>query len=363
MTVETGQGERILVTGGAGFIGSALVRFLLTETAARVANLDKLTYAGNPESLADVAGSPRYSFHRVDIGDGPALRAVFTAFRPTAVMHLAAESHVDRSIDAPAEFIATNVVGTCVLLEAAREYWAGLDPTARAAFRFHHVSTDEVYGDLAPDAAPFTEATPYAPSSPYAASKAGSDHLVRAWGRTYGLPVVVSNCSNNYGPRQFPEKLIPHMILNALAGRPLPVYGDGAQVRDWLHVDDHARALYRVLTRGRVGETYAIGGHNEQRNRTVVETICDLLEELAPTKPPGVVRYRDLITRVDDRPGHDRRYAIDAGKIERELGWVPQETFASGLRKTLCWYLDNRDWWQRVLSGAYRLERLGDRGL
>lgn len=354
---------RILVTGGAGFIGSALVRLLLTETGARVANLDRLTYAGNLESLADLAGSPRYSLHCVDICDGPALRAVFASFRPTAVMHLAAESHVDRSIDAPAEFIATNVLGTGVLLEAAREYWAGLDAAAGAAFRFHHVSTDEVYGDLAPDAAPFTETTPYAPSSPYAASKAGSDHLVRAWGRTYGLPVLVSNCSNNYGPRQFPEKLIPHMILNALAGRPLPVYGDGAQVRDWLYVDDHARALVQVLTRGRVGETYVIGGHNEQRNLTVVEAICDLLEELAPDRPQGVANYRDLITRVGDRPGHDRRYAIDASRIASELGWVPQETFATGLRKTLRWYLDNRGWWQRVLSGAYRLERLGERRL
>jgi len=351
--------RRLLVTGGAGFIGSALVRWLLAETGAEVANLDKLTYAGNPDSLAEVAALPRYRFYRVDICDRAALRAIFAEFRPDAVLHLAAESHVDRSIDDPAGFVATNVLGTCQLLEAAREYWSGLDAQARAAFRFHHVSTDEVFGDLAPGAPPFCEATPYAPSSPYAASKAGSDHLVRAWGRTYGLPVVLSNCSNNYGPRQFPEKLIPHLILNALAGRPLPIYGDGAQVRDWLYVEDHVRALHLVLTRGQVGATYTIGGGGELTNLEVVEKLCALLGELVPDRPAGVADYRDLIQFVRDRPGHDRRYAIDAGRIRRELGWRPREDFTSGLRKTLVWYLEHRDWWQRVLSGAYRLERLG----
>jgi dTDP-glucose 4,6-dehydratase len=358
---DAAPARRILVTGGAGFIGSALVRLLLTETDAQVANVDKLTYAGNPESLADLtaAAGARYRFHRVDICARDTLTSVLAEFQPDAVMHLAAESHVDRSIDGPDAFLATNLLGTGTLLEVVRAYWGKLDTAARAAFRFHHVSTDEVFGDLAPGAPPFCETTPYAPSSPYAASKAGSDHLVRAWGRTYGLPVVLSNCSNNYGPRQFPEKLIPHMILNALAGRPLPIYGDGAQIRDWLHVEDHARALYLVLRCGRVGETYLIGGASELSNLQVVEMLCELLEELAPVKPAGVARYRELITFVRDRPGHDRRYAIDAGKIRHELGWVPRETFASGLRKTLVWYLEHRDWWQRVLSGAYRLERLG----
>jgi dTDP-glucose 4,6-dehydratase len=351
--------SRILVTGGAGFIGSAVVRHLIQNTLQEVANLDKLTYAGNLESLAAVADSPRYHFYRVDIGDAAALDHVFAEFRPDAVMHLAAESHVDRSIDGPADFIQTNIVGTYTLLEAARRYWNGVAPEAKAAFRFHHISTDEVYGDLEGTDGLFTETTPYAPSSPYSASKASSDHLVRAWQRTYGLPVLVTNCSNNYGPYHFPEKLIPHMILNALAGKPLPVYGDGAQIRDWLFVEDHARALVEVVTRGAVGETYNIGGHNEKRNLEVVEIICALLEELAPNKPAGVAHYRDLITFVKDRPGHDLRYAIDASKIERELGWVPQESFESGLRKTVQWYLDNRDWWQRVLSGDYRLGRLG----
>ena len=357
----TALAQRILVTGGAGFIGSALVRLLLSETDAQVANLDKLTYAGNPESLADAVAQAgtRYHFYPVDICDRAAVRAALAEFRPDAVMHLAAESHVDRSIDGPEAFLTTNVLGTGTLLEAVREYWRELDASDREAFRFHHISTDEVFGDLDADAPPFCETTPYAPNSPYAASKAGSDHLVRAWGRTYGLPVVLSNCSNNYGPRQFPEKLIPHIVLNALAGRPLPVYGDGAQVRDWLHVEDHVRALLLVLGRGRVGETYVIGGGNEQSNLAVVETICELLEDLAPGKPAGIARYRELITFVRDRPGHDRRYAIDASKIRGELGWRPQETFASGLRKTLVWYLEHRDWWQRVLSGAYRLERLG----
>jgi len=353
--------DRIIVTGGAGFIGSAVVRHLVESTASEVANVDKLTYAGNLESLVSVAGSPRYRFYQVDICDAPALEKVLAEFRPTAVMHLAAESHVDRSIDGPAAFIETNIVGTYTLLEVVRRYWSALPDGERAAFRFHHISTDEVYGDLEGMDDLFTETTSYAPSSPYSASKASSDHLVRAWQRTYGLPVLVTNCSNNYGPYHFPEKLIPHVILNALAGKPLPVYGDGSQIRDWLFVEDHARALVEVVTRGLVGETYNIGGHNEKRNLEVVQTICDLLDELVPrTDDRGQGRsYRELITFVKDRPGHDQRYAIDASKIQRELGWVPQESFESGIRKTVQWYLSNRDWWQRVLSGAYQLDRLG----
>ena len=350
--------KTLLVTGGAGFIGSALVRHLLAETDWTVVNLDKLTYAGNLDSLPGLLGQPRHRFEQVDICDRPEVERVFREHRPDAVMHLAAESHVDRSIDGPADFIQTNVVGTSVLLEVARGYWNELEGEARARFRFHHVSTDEVYGDLGPEGF-FTEETPYHPNSPYSASKAGSDHLVRAWHRTYGLPVLVTNCSNNYGPYQFPEKLIPLMILNALAGKPLPVYGRGNQVRDWLYVEDHVRALLGVLEAGRVGETYNIGGHNEKTNLEVVQRICAILEEKAPRHPDGVNSYAELITHVTDRPGHDKRYAIDAGKIERELGWRPRETFESGLKKTVQWYLDNNAWCQRVLDSSYRGERLG----
>jgi len=351
--------KRILVTGGAGFIGSAVVRHIIEATQDSVVVVDKLTYAGNLESLAVIADSERYAFEQVDICDRVALDRVFAQYQPDVVMHLAAESHVDRSIDGPAAFIETNVVGTYTMLEAARHYWQPLDAEKKRSFRFHHISTDEVYGDLHGTDDLFTETTPYAPSSPYSASKASSDHLVRAWLRTYGLPTLVTNCSNNYGPYHFPEKLIPLVILNAVAGKPLPVYGNGAQVRDWLYVEDHARALYQVVTEGVVGETYNIGGHNERKNIEVVHTICDLLEELAPNKPQGVEKYRDLITYVKDRPGHDMRYAIDAGKIDRELGWHPQETFESGIRKTVSWYLNNETWWRRVQDGSYAGERLG----
>ncbi len=351
--------KKILVTGGAGFIGSALVRHLLAQTDATVVNVDKLTYAGNLESLPGVLGHPRHAFEQVDICDAEALRGVFARHRPDAVLHLAAETHVDRSIDGPAAFIQTNVVGTCTLLEAARVYLGTLPPERRNRFRFLHVSTDEVYGALDDDDGLFTETTPYAPNSPYAASKAASDHLARAWHRTYGLPVLITNCSNNYGPYQFPEKLIPLMILNALEGKPLPVYGQGAQVRDWLHVEDHVRALLTVLERGAVGETYNIGGDSQRRNLTVVETLCDLLETLAPEKPPHVRSYRELITHVTDRPGHDRRYAIDAAKIRSQLGWTPSVTFEAGLEATLRWYLRNHTWCERVQSGVYRRERLG----
>ena len=350
---------RILITGGAGFIGSALIRHLIQHTEHEVLNLDKLTYAGNLESLAPVADSPRYRFVHADIADSERVAANLAEFQPDAIMHLAAESHVDRSIDGPAAFIQTNIVGTYSLLESTRAYWLGLSAERKAAFRFHHISTDEVYGDLHGVDDLFTETTPYAPSSPYSASKAASDHLVRAWQRTDGLPVLISNCSNNYGPYHFPEKLIPLMILNALAGKPLPVYGNGQQVRDWLYVEDHARALLKVVSEGKVGETYNIGGHNEQKNLDVVRAICALLEELAPQKPAGIARYEDLITYAQDRPGHDLRYAIDASKIQRELGWTPQETFDSGLRKTVEWYLDNLQWCRHVQDGSYQRERLG----
>ncbi|WP_026111592.1 dTDP-glucose 4,6-dehydratase [Winslowiella toletana] len=348
---------KILVTGGAGFIGSAVIRHIIQDTLDAVVNVDKLTYAGNLESLADVAISERYAFEQVDICDHAALSEVFNRHQPDAVMHLAAESHVDRSISGPAAFIETNVVGTYTLLEVARAYWNGMDAARKAVFRFHHISTDEVYGDLphpdewqSTEELPlFTEETPYAPSSPYSSSKASSDHLVRAWLRTYGLPTLVTNCSNNYGPYHFPEKLIPLVILNALEGKPLPVYGKGDQIRDWLYVEDHARALYRVLSKGNIGETYNIGGHNEKKNLEVVETICDLLDELVPKNSA----YRQQITYVTDRPGHDRRYAIDASKISRELNWQPQETFESGIRKTVQWYLDNTVWVENVKSGNY----------
>lgn len=357
---------KILITGGAGFIGSAVVRHILQHTKDSVVNLDKLTYAGNLESLSCVTDSAdyqqRYSFEQVDICDRAALDRVLQTHQPDAIMHLAAESHVDRSIDSPASFIETNIIGTYNLLEAARSYRDNLSQARKDSFRFHHVSTDEVYGDLDDDKSLFTETTAYAPSSPYSASKASSDHLVRAWQRTYNLPVLITNCSNNYGPYHFPEKLIPHMILNALQGKPLPVYGSGNQIRDWLYVDDHARALYTVLTRGQIGETYNIGGHNEQRNIDVVEKLCELLEELAADiKPASVGRYQELITYVSDRPGHDRRYAIDSSKMAQDLNWVPAETFETGLRKTVEWYLANSMWWQRVLSGAYQLTRLGDK--
>ncbi len=343
---------KLIVTGGAGFIGSAVIRYLINETDITVINVDKLTYAGNLDSLTTVVDNPRYHFAQVDICNTSALEPVFTQFQPDAVMHLAAESHVDRSIDGPSEFINTNIIGTYTLLEVARRYWQSDAPK----FRFHHVSTDEVYGSLGKSGF-FVESTSYQPNSPYSASKAASDHLVRAWHHTYGLPVVTTNCSNNYGPYQFPEKLIPLIILNALEGNPLPVYGKGENVRDWLYVDDHARALCLVLEQGELGETYNIGGHNEMTNMEVVQTLCSILDELLPTskyKP-----HNQLIKFVTDRPGHDLRYAIDANKIANTLGWKPQETFATGLRKTVQWYLDNQKWWQRVRDGSYQGERLG----
>jgi dTDP-glucose 4,6-dehydratase len=367
---------KILVTGGAGFIGSAVVRHLINDTEHEVVNVDKLTYAGNLESLKSINSSKRYAFEQIDICNAREVKRVFEERQPDIVMHLAAESHVDRSIDGPGEFIQTNIVGTYTLLEQARDYWSQLKGSKKEDFRFHHISTDEVYGDLPhPDDVSdsstnlplFTEETAYAPSSPYSASKAASDHLVRAWNRTYGLPVLVTNCSNNYGPYHFPEKLIPLMILNALEGKPLPVYGKGNQIRDWLYVEDHARALVIVATQGKVGETYNIGGHNEKQNIEVVKTICKILDELAPTSENNKIRgrklnlksYSDLITFVADRPGHDMRYAIDAGKIQKELSWVPQETFESGIKKTVQWYLENQEWCKNVQDGSYQRERLG----
>ncbi|MBE8232825.1 MAG: dTDP-glucose 4,6-dehydratase [Endozoicomonadaceae bacterium] len=354
---------RVLLTGGAGFIGSSVVRHILSDTNHSVMNVDLLTYAGNLDSIPkELSSKPNYNFERVDICDYNSLKSVFESYKPDVVMHLAAESHVDRSIEGPDAFINTNLIGTFNMLECSRHYWSSLEDDKKEFFRFHHISTDEVYGDLVGTDDLFTEETSYAPSSPYSASKAGSDHLVRAWGRTYGLPIIVTNCSNNYGPYHFPEKLVPHIILNALHGKPLPVYGDGNQIRDWLFVEDHARALYKVVTEGVVGETYNIGGHNEKKNIDVVNTICELLEELVPSKPQGVAHYKDLITYVKDRPGHDVRYAIDATKIQQKLNWVPAETFETGMRKTVNWYLENRNWWERVLSGDYQLNRIGDKG-
>lgn len=348
---------KVLVTGGAGFIGSAVIRHIIQNTNNQVLNIDKLTYAGNLESLKEIDQHSNYEFKQIDICDTEQITAAIDAFQPNAIMHLAAESHVDRSIDGPAAFIQTNIVGTYTLLEAARKYWMGLDAEAQQNFRFHHISTDEVYGDLEGTTDLFTETTSYAPSSPYSASKASSDHLVRAWHRTYGLPVIVTNCSNNYGPYHFPEKLIPLVILNALDAKPLPVYGNGQQIRDWLFVEDHARALYKVVTDGVVGETYNIGGHNEKQNIEVVKTICKILDELKPQANGQT--YESLITFVKDRPGHDLRYAIDATKIGNELGWTPTETFETGIRKTVEWYLNNLDWCRRVQDGSYQRERLG----
>ncbi|MCC3733304.1 dTDP-glucose 4,6-dehydratase [Rouxiella badensis] len=350
---------KVLVTGGAGFIGSAVVRHIIEKTCDEVIVLDALTYAGNLDSLNKVNTDPRFHIEQASICNHEKMDEILNKYQPDFIMHLAAESHVDRSIDGPAAFIETNIVGTYTLLEATRRYWNGLSAEKKSAFRFHHISTDEVYGDLEGTDDLFTETTPYAPSSPYSASKASSDHLVRAWHRTYKLPVIVTNCSNNYGPYHFPEKLIPLIILNALEGKSLPVYGQGTQIRDWLYVEDHARALYKVVTEGKVGETYNIGGHNERKNIDVVKTICSLLNELVPAKPQGVADYADLITYVTDRPGHDLRYAIDASKIERELGWTPEETFESGIRKTVEWYLANEAWWSRVKDGSYAGERLG----
>lgn len=349
---------KILITGGAGFIGSALIRHIIDNTQDSIINIDKLTYAGNLNSLDSISDSARYSFYQTDICDGSAIADILTNEQPDCIMHLAAESHVDRSIDGPSEFIQTNIVGTFNLLDCTLRYYQQLDGNKKERFRFHHISTDEVYGDLDADGY-FTEQTAYQPSSPYSASKASSDHLVRAWQRTYGLPTVITNCSNNYGPFHFPEKLIPLVILNALEGKPLPVYGNGSQIRDWLYVDDHARALHLVVKEGAVGETYNIGGHNEHTNLDVVESLCDLLEELAPNKASNLGHYRDLITFVDDRPGHDVRYAIDASKVQRELNWVPQESFSSGLRKTVEWYLANLEWCKQVQDGSYQRNRLG----
>ena len=350
---------KFLITGGAGFIGSTVIRYIINNTSDSVLNLDKLTYAGNLESLADVSGSRRYEFVRGDVCDRALLGNIFARFKPDIVMHLAAESHVDRSIDGPGEFIQTNIVGTYALLEEARNYWFSLNDKEKQNFRFHHVSTDEVYGDLEDDEGLFTEETSYAPSSPYSAAKASSDHLVRAWHRTYKLPTLITNCSNNYGPYQFPEKLIPLIILNALEGKDLPIYGNGKQIRDWLYVDDHARALLHVAFYGEVGETYNIGGHNEIKNIDVVKTACSILDELSPSKIDGIDKYEQLIVYVTDRVGHDIRYAIDATKIANELSWTPDETFATGIRKTVEWYLENSIWCDRVKDGSYQGERLG----
>ena len=343
----------ILVTGGAGFIGSSVIRYLIEETDHEIINIDKLTYAGNLESLIDVSKNDRYNFEKVDICEAQEIKRIFEKYSPQTVMHLAAESHVDRSINSPNDFIQTNIYGTYVMLESARQFFYSLDDDRKKDFRFHHISTDEVYGSLGKTGL-FTEETAYDPSSPYSASKAASDHIVMAWHRTYGLPILVTNCSNNYGPYQFPEKLIPLVILNALKGEPLPIYGKGEQVRDWLYVEDHARALYQVIQKGTPGEVYNIGGHNEKTNLEVVKTVCSILDELKPQHPPGISRYDELITHVQDRPGHDQRYAIDANKINQDLGWVPEETFETGIRKTIAWYLNNITWSEHVASGEYK---------
>ena len=352
---------KFLVSGGAGFIGTAVIRHLIHDLDHQVVNVDKLTYAGNLESLESVSHSPLYTFEQIDICDSESIKRLFDQQQPDKIMHLAAESHVDRSIDGPAEFIQTNIIGTYVMLDVAKQYYSKLPEEKKQNFRFHHISTDEVYGDLHGTTELFTEETPYAPSSPYSASKASSDHLVRAWHRTYNFPIIITNCSNNYGPYQFPEKLIPLTILNAISGKPLPIYGKGDQIRDWLHVEDHAKALVKVLQEGKIGETYNIGGNNEKTNLEVVETICKILEELLPIKNStlNIQNYKNLITFVADRPGHDIRYAIDATKISNKLNWQPQETFETGIKKTVQWYLNNKTWWQRVQDGSYQCERLG----
>lgn len=350
---------RIFITGGAGFIGSAVIRHLILNTSHSVLNVDKLTYAGNLQSVENESLSSRYNFVQADICDKALMKKHIGDFKPDIIMHLAAESHVDRSIDGPGEFIQTNIVGTYTLLDVSKDYWQGLSKDKKTNFRFHHISTDEVYGDLDKDDAPFEESTAYDPSSPYSASKASSDHLVRAWYKTFGLPIILTNCSNNYGPYQFPEKLIPHMILNALKGKPLPIYGDGLQIRDWLFVEDHVEALLKVAAEGVIGETYNIGGDTEMANLNVVHTICDILEELRPNKPKNVINYKDLISFVKDRPGHDVRYAVNTKKIKDKLGWTPQHSFEDGIRKTIKWYLDNQQWCQDILSGDYKLGRLG----
>ena len=355
---ETGEILKILITGGAGFIGSAVIRYIIDNTLHEVVNVDKLTYAGNLESLSDIEMNERYQLEITDICDAKKIGGLFSLHKPDAIMHLAAESHVDRSIDGPADFINTNIVGTYTLLEAARKYWMQLNDTQKGKFRFHHISTDEVYGSLEATGL-FDECHRYNPSSPYSASKASSDHLVRAWYATYGLPTIITNCSNNYGPYQFPEKLIPLMILNAIQGKPLPIYGRGNQVRDWLYVDDHAKALLKALYEGKSGETYNIGGHNEKTNIEVVTKVCRLLDKMVPEHPKNITKYEELITYVSDRPGHDLRYAINAKKIEKELGWVPEETFETGLKKTVTWYLNNKEWCQHVQDSSYRGERLG----
>ena len=351
---------RYLITGGAGFIGSALVRHITKNLNNEVLNVDSLTYAGNLDSLASIENQPNYSFNKINMCNFDVLRDAIHSFKPNYIMHLAAESHVDRSIDSPESFIQTNLIGTYNLLEATRFYLDSIPKDQQEIFRFHHISTDEVYGDLFGTTALFTEETPYSPSSPYSASKAGSDHLVRAWGRTFKIPFIVTNCSNNYGPFHFPEKLIPHTILNALHGKQIPVYGKGDQIRDWLYVEDHAKALDLVIQNGQVGETYNIGGYNEKKNIEVVEKICIILDELVAIKPKNIKSYKELISFVSDRPGHDKRYAIDSSKITSELGWMPNETFDTGLLKTVKWYLSNSDWWERVLNGKYRLDRIGE---